>query len=121
MGMIAKGLLSPIFHDEGLTRGLGDAEARVLVEWLVERTEECHATSGSDERARAELAHWCRRARALGRFVTLWCYHQDHGAACQLAATERFCWPFPPLDADPCDLMIDILAWEKDQLRDGED
>ena len=28
-------LLSRILDDEALTRGLGDAEARLLVEWLV--------------------------------------------------------------------------------------
>ena len=46
--------------------------------------------------------------------------HAYHGAACQLAATERFPWPFPPPDADACDLMIDILAWEKDQDREED-
>jgi hypothetical protein len=119
--MLAKALLSPILDDESLTRGLGDAEARVLVEWLVERMETCHAGTGSDERMREEVAFWCRRARAIGRFVILWCYQNDHGAACQLAATERFPWPFPPIDADACDMMIDILAWEKDQYRDEDE
>jgi len=38
--MVAKELLSPILQDDSLTRGLGDAEARVLVEWLVDRSEE---------------------------------------------------------------------------------
>src|SRR5947207_4485417 len=111
--MLTKTQLRPILEDDSLTRGLGDAEARVLVEWLVERMDEYDA-EGSENRTQKELAYWCRRARAIGRFVTLWCHHQDHGAACQLAATERFPWPFPPTDADACDLMIDILAWEKD-------
>src|SRR3954452_1227369 len=110
--MLSITLLRPILDDEGLTRGLGDAEARVLVEWLVERIESCHAESGSAERTEKEISFWCRRARSISRFVTLWCHHHDHGAACQLAATERFPWPFPPTDADPCDLMIDILEWE---------
>jgi hypothetical protein len=119
--MLSKTILSPILVDDTLTRGLGDAEARVLVEWLVERMERSHAHTGSEAKTREELAFWCRRARAIGRFVTLWCYHSDHGAACQLAATERFPWPFPPTDADACDLMMDILAWEKDQYRDEDD
>ena len=113
--MLSKALLNPILSDDALTRGLGDEEARVLVEWLVERIE---SYSGSEERTRAQVAFWCRRARAIGKFVTLWCHLGDHGAACQLAATERFAWPFPPTDADACDLMIDILGWEKDQCRD---
>jgi hypothetical protein len=115
--MLSKALLRPILEDDGLTRGLGDAEARVLVEWLVDRMEACDAGGGSEEMTRDELTFWCRRARAIGRFVMLWCYKNDHGAACQLAATERFPWPFPPTDADACDLMIDILAWEKDQQQ----
>src|SRR5207302_668857 len=118
--MLSKALLSPILADDSLTRGLGDAEARVLVEWLIERMEACHARSGSEERTRAEIAFWCRRTRAIARFVMLWCYHNDHGAACQLAATERFPWPFPPTDADACDLMIDILTWEQDQYQDDD-
>ena len=114
--MLSTSLLRPILDDESLTRGLGDEEARVLVEWLVERMETCHAEMGSEERTRQELTYWCRRARAIARFVILWCHHHDHGAACQLAATERFPWPFPPMDADACDLMVDILAWERDQV-----
>jgi hypothetical protein len=110
--MLPKALLRPILEDEGLTRGLGDPEARILVEWLVERMETSHAGTGSEERTRAELSFWCRRARAIGRFVSLWCHKNDHGAACQLAATERFPWPFPRTDADACDLMADILSWE---------
>ena len=110
--MVSKSLLSPILEDENLTRGLGDPEARVLVEWLVDRTEASHAASGCEERSRRDQSRWHRRGRSIARFVELWCYHQDHGAACQLAATERFGWPFPATDVDPCDLMVQILEWE---------
>src|SRR5438034_1190655 len=82
-GMLSKALLSPILEDDSLTRGLGDAEARVLVEWLVERMEAVHTRSGCEKHTRAEVSFWCRRARALGRFVSLWCHQADHGAACQ--------------------------------------
>lgn len=118
--MLSKAVLSPILDDDSLTRGLGDEEARVLVEWLVERMETCHADNGCEDRTRAEVALWCRRARAIGRFVSLWCYQSDHGAACQLAATERFPWPFPSTEVDACDLMIEILAWERDQYREDD-
>lgn len=106
----------PILDNDNLTRGLGDAEARILVEWLVDRTENSHAVSKSDEQTREDLTFWCRRVRAIGRFVSLWCYQKDHGAACQLAATERFPWPFPATDADPCDVMVDILTWKKRKI-----
>jgi hypothetical protein len=104
-------LLSPILDDELLTRGLGDAEARAMVEWLVERTEKLH--SRLDElHCGPEVQKLCRRARAISRFVNLWCYQQLHGAACQLAATERFTWPLPSTDEDPYDVMNIILEWE---------
>lgn len=110
--MIARSLLHPILEDESLTRGLGDAEARMLVEWLVGRSERsAEESSGNLGRA---IQKWCRRARALSRFVFLWCYQNDHGGACQLAATERFPWPLPCCEVDPCDLMAEILAWEED-------
>ncbi|MBV9124983.1 MAG: hypothetical protein JO112_16640, partial [Planctomycetes bacterium] len=36
---LSKPFWSPILQDDALTRGLGDPEARVLVEWLVEQVE----------------------------------------------------------------------------------
>jgi hypothetical protein len=108
-------LLSHILDDEALTRGLGDAEARVLVEWLVEQVEGWEAR-GAD--ADAAVQCLCRRARALSRFVLLWCGRRDRGAAIQLAAVERFTWPLPDdADADPCELMQTILGWEAENSR----
>src|SRR5690348_3835463 len=94
-------LLRPILDDEALTRHLGDAEARMLVEWLVERAERG-----------ASVAALCRRARAISLFVGLWCYRGDRGAAGQLANAERFDWPLPHADIDPCTLMECILYYE---------
>jgi hypothetical protein len=87
--MSLKSLLRPILDDEKLTNGLGDAEASALIEWLVARAEERHAQAGA-EAVPPEVARLCLRARAIGRFVWLWCYRGAFGAACQLAATERF-------------------------------
>ena len=63
-------LLSQVLDDEALTRGLGDAEARVLVEWLVDEAERLEQTCAD---AGAEVRRLRRRARALSRFVLLWC------------------------------------------------
>jgi len=104
-------LLRPILHNDNLTRGLGDAEARVLVEWLVQRAEERHAQAGLSA-VPDEVARLCRRARAIARFVGLWCYERAYGPACQLAATERFNWPLPSAPTDPYELMTEILYWE---------
>jgi hypothetical protein len=104
-------LLSPILADDAVTRGLGDPEARILVEWLVDRAEELQMQASADK-AREAIQRLCRRARSIGRFVTLWNQEQDRAAACQLAATERFSWPLPSTSVDPCDLMQQILEWE---------
>jgi hypothetical protein len=103
-------LIQLVLGDEALTRGLGDAEARVLVERLVERAEGLAAADPAG--AQAELRRLCRRARAFARFVALWGQRRGRGAACQLAASERFAWPLPGGDADPCELMQSILHWE---------
>jgi hypothetical protein len=115
--MQANPLLHHILDDDALTRSLGDEEARVLVEWLVERAEHLHAvrgqgTQGEREAASAEVQKLCRRGRAIARFVALWGDPASRGGAAQLAAVERFHWPLPAGDVDPCELMQDIVEWE---------
>ena len=101
--MTARQTLTPILENEHLTRGLDDAEARMLIEWLVERAETLSPTA---------LQRCCLRARSIARFVRLWCHDRSPSAALQLAATERFAWPLPVCEMDACDLMHDILTWE---------
>ena len=112
--MLAKPLLSDILRDEALTRGLGDPEARLLVEWLVDRAEGLAAGPGDPA---AGVRGLRRRGRAIGCFVRLWCYGRHRGAAIQLAAAERFNWPLPTCSVDPCELMHVILTWEERQLQ----
>jgi hypothetical protein len=109
-------LLRPILDDDGLTRHLGDAEARVLVEWLVERAELVAASASNPADVIARL---CRRAKAIGLFVALWCYRDDRGAAGQLASAERFPWPLPAADVDPVSLMERILRAEDRRFANG--
>ena len=105
-------LLRHILNEEALTRGLGDAEARVLIEWLVDWAELLAEEADSEQEAWTGLKKVCRRARGIGRFITLWAEERSRGAAAQLAATERFSWPLPIMEEDPTDLMLRILAWE---------
>jgi hypothetical protein len=110
--MVTKPLLRPILNDEALTRGLGDPEARVLIEWLVTEAEILAETEPPGEQLASKIHRLCGRARSISRFVILWCYLEAWGAAGQLAATERFAWPMPSAAMDPCALMEDILTWE---------
>jgi len=108
--MLARPRLSHILENDALTRGLADPEARVLVEWLVERAEQMEG----DEQFDRELQRLCLRARAIGRFVVLWCHQRERGAAVQLAAAQRFTWPLPTSrTVDPCELMQAILSCEE--------
>jgi hypothetical protein len=114
--MLSKPILSYILDNEALTRGLGDPEARILVEWLVDQAEQMATENPSEGAARAKVQTLCRRGRAIGRFVGLWCHTRSWGAAGQLAAAERFTWPLPTPGADPCETMQAILDWEADHL-----
>jgi hypothetical protein len=107
--------LRHILDDEGLTRGLGDEEARVLIEWLVEQAFRL-TNARVDDDAEQAVRRLCRRGRGIARFVILWNRPRDRGAASQLAVTEKFHWPLPDRAADPCELMQSILNWEEEAM-----
>ena len=44
---------------------------------------------------------------------------QGRSAAGQLAVAERFTWPLPQADVDPCSLMERILRYEDRRLASG--
>ncbi len=105
-------LLRHVLRDEALTRGLGDIEARMLVEWLADWTELLAEAARTEADAWSCVQRLCRRGRAIGRFVQLWDDPLSRGAASQLAAAERFSWPLPVAGMEPPDLMHHILTWE---------
>ena len=105
-------LLRHVLRDEALTRGLDDIEARMLVEWVADWTELLAEAARTDDDAWSCVRRLCRRGRAIGRFVHLWCEQNNPGAASQLAAAERFNWPLPTHPVEAPDLMHHILTWE---------
>lgn len=110
--MLAKRLMRHVLQDEALTRGLGDPEARVLIEWLIDWAELLAEDAETEEDAWKGIKMLCRRARGVGRFVYLWMEPETRGAAAQLVGCERFHWPLPTEDEDPAELMSRILVWE---------
>jgi hypothetical protein len=108
--MLSTPLVRHILRDEAVTRGLGDVEARMIVEWLAERAEQAAAIMPTEAAAWASVRAACGRARVIATFVRLWTTG-NRGAALQLAGAERLHWPLPPGDVDPGELMETILAW----------
>ncbi len=113
--MLDRAFLRPILDDESLTRGLGDEEARLLVEWLVERAENLAASSLADTTRHNCLSAMCRRGRIVGRFVRLWC-EGEYGSAVQLAGTENVTWQLPTGPEEPADLMHRLLGCEERRM-----
>ena len=115
MAVATDPLIRGLVRDESLTRGLGDEEARMLVEWVVDWAELLAEAARSEADAETMVNRLFRRGRAIGRFVSLYAEPQSRGSAVQLAAVERFAWPLPTArDIDPADLMQYILSWEND-------
>jgi hypothetical protein len=114
--MQTRQLINRTLGDEGLTRGLGDAEAKIMVEWLVEWFD---LLTEAGLRLEALTPVWqrlCRRCRVFARLVALWCHQANWAGALQLAACERLEFaPLPSL-ADPCELMQQLLDREDERL-----
>lgn len=116
--MQAERFISRILDDEGLTDGLTDPEARLFIEWLVERVEAIADKNGNEPAAWKQVEALCKRARAIRRFVSLWCHRGDRGAATQLAGAERFPWPLPDGDCDDAyDMLAQILSYQNETGR----
>ena len=109
--MLARSALTLILDDDSLTRNLGDAESRLLVEWLVERAEEMGRLFGEGKLA-SKIRALCRRGRLVARFVRLWSVDRDPHGAVQLAASERLEWPLPDGPREAWSLMRELLSWE---------
>lgn len=108
-------LVRHVLRDEAVTRGLGDIEARMIVEWLADRAEQIAISAANEQWAWIELKRICRRARTIASFVRLWSVRSSRGAALQLVGAERLHWPLPSGDIDPGELMESILAWVSQQ------
>ena len=109
--MLSTPLVRHTLRDESVTRGLGDMEARMLVEWLADRAERIAETCANEPAAWAEVRSRCRQARVISSFVRLWSMPESRGSAMQLAGAERLPWPLPAGDMEPNELMGEILTW----------
>ena len=105
-------LVRRLARDESITRGLGDIEGRMLIEWVVDWAELFANAARSHSDADSLSNRLTRRAKAINRFVQLWANPSTRMGAGQLAASERFRWPLPDDAVNSVDLMEHILGWE---------
>lgn len=101
-----------LVRDESITRGLGDEEGRMLIEWVVDWAELFTNAARNHSDAESLSNRLTRRAKAINRFVQMWSNPSTRVGASQLAASERFQWPLPDDDISAADLMEHILGWE---------
>jgi hypothetical protein len=114
--MGAEPLYRRLINDESITRGLGDMEARMLVEWLVDWADLLEATIPDESDAQKQVSALRRKAKAIGKFVSLWSDSVSKASAVQLAACERLRFPLPPEDYSGDEVMAGILKWEDEHL-----
>lgn len=108
--MLARPFLDPILCDDRLTDPLGDSEASLLIEFLVEEAERLEGRRV--DVVQSQIAHLCRRGRVMARVVRLWCHDRDRPGAIQLAATEGFAEALPSRPVDGTRLMERLIARE---------
>jgi len=114
MSVASDMLLRRLAGDDSLTRGLGDVEARMLVEWIVNWGELLLSSAKNSAEAESLALRLARRGRAIARFVLLWKEPRCRAAAIQLVATEQFAWPLPASESiTSLELMEQILNWEQ--------
>jgi hypothetical protein len=100
-------------RDARLTQGLQDPEARLLVEWLVDRAEALPATGLHDSDQQTAWNICYRRAKVMRQFVSLWCYRGRPEAAIQLAASEGLAEFLPDSSIeDAPEVMLALMRQE---------
>ena len=109
--------IDQVLRDERLTYGLADPEARLLVEWLVERAEWIPRTGLGDNDQELAWSICYRRAKVLRQVVSLWCYRGRPDAATQLAASEGMAEYLPTAAVeDALDVMQALMKQEPFQV-----
>lgn len=102
-----------VLDDEGLTSGLADPEAKVLMDWLVHNLEAKLPRTKSDAAARELTKTEAARARRLAAIIDKICYNDDRAAAERLwnAAGRTQALNTLPA-ADPVAVARQLIQWE---------
>ncbi len=108
--MLVDTCIDQVMRDGRLTHGLEDPEARLLVEWLVEKAESIPQTGLAEPDQQSAWTLCYRRAKVLRQFVALWCYRGRPEAAIQLAASEGLAEYLPDSSVEEAhDVMLTLM------------
>lgn len=112
--MDAESWLNRIRDDEGITDGLGDDEARVLLDWLCDRVRRRVQSSNDRAAVARDVQEEIRLGRFLGQTIARLCEDRDLASAQQLWAKEKRRPNLAELDAgDPTGALKKLIAWQE--------
>ena len=114
--MDAAPLLDRILDDEGLTAGLDEPEASVLVQTLLARVRELAAMALDERAIRRQVDELCRQARQIADIV---CAFRDAGEAAARATATRNKLDWPVGADSPAKLLRLLLGAAEAEAQRG--
>ena len=102
-------LLDRVLDDEGLTAGLDEPEAMLLVQALSARVRKLAAESGDEARAQSQVNELCRTGRKISDVVSTF---RDAGEATARTTAGRYGFAWPAGVKNPAELLTRLLTKE---------
>jgi hypothetical protein len=103
-----------LLDNESLTDGIGDAEAKLLMDWALSAVEAEVARLDDREEALDVTAAVGKRCRRLAKVAEALCYDEDLPKAQAAMASLGHAHDLAPwLSAEPSAFVRQLLEWEK--------
>jgi hypothetical protein len=102
-------LLDRVLDDEGLTAGLDEPEASLLVQVLSAQVQKLAAETGDEAIAQRQVDELCRTARRISDVVSTF---RDAGEATARTTAGRYGFAWPAGVRSPTELVKRLLAKE---------
>jgi hypothetical protein len=116
--MLVDACIDQVMGDSRLTYGLEDPEARLLIEWLVDKAEHLPEMGLRETEQDVTWQLYYRRAKVLRKCVQLWCYRGRPEAAIQLAASEGLAEFLPNSSVEEgVEVMSSLMRGEVAKIR----
>ena len=112
--MDAKPFVEHVLDDEGLSDGLADDEAKVLIDWLTAEIERQIPRQPSTEAAWAVTRALAARARRIARVTERLYYQSDAAEAARLWSAGGSTHSLTELsNKDPVKSIAQLIQWEQ--------